>query len=275
MKTLKRPTIVEGFFYPENKEVLSSFIKTSLSAYGVPKSQSPFVVIAPHASYVYASQVFGASYSQLIDEKYDTVIILSPIHKMAFPGIALSESDCFSSPLGDLDIDKEDNKALMKFNKDHFFYGEKYHLLEHCIEVQLPYIYSILGKDVKILPLILGETNTKFTIMLSKAIISLIEKKKKRYLIVVATDLSHDLSYEKAVEKDKKFVEILEKMDADHFAEQLALNQIEAHGGGGVITALRIANHLSINKINILRQINSGDVTSEKHKVEGYLAASI
>jgi MEMO1 family protein len=275
MKILKRPTIVEGFFYPENKDVLSSFVKTSLSAYGLAKNSSPFTIIAPHASYVYASQVFAASYSQIIGEKYDTVIILSPIHKMAFPGIALSESDSFSSPLGDLNIDKEDNKALIKFNREYFSYGEKYHLLEHCIEVQLPYIYSILGSEVKILPLILGETNTKFTIMLSKALLSLIEKKKKRYLIVVTTDLSHDLPYEKAVEKDKKFVEILEKMDADHFAEQLALNQIEAHGGGGVITALRIANYLGMNKINILRQINSGDVTSEKHKVEGYLAASI
>jgi len=275
MEILRRPTIVEGFFYPDNKDVLTSFIKTSLSAYGLPKVTPPFSIITPHASYVYASQVFAASYSQIIDEKYDTVIIISPIHKMAFPGIALSESDCFTSPLGDLFIDKEDNEALIKFNEEYFIYGEKYHLLEHCIEVQLPYISGILGNNVKILPLIIGETNTKFTILLSKALHSLLENKKKRYLIIVATDLSHDLPYEKADIKDKKFVEILEKMDPDHFSEQLALNQIEAHGGGGVITILRMAKMFNLSKINILKQINSGDITSEKHKVEGYLAASL
>jgi AmmeMemoRadiSam system protein B len=273
---LRRPTIVDGFFYPDNPDSLSRFVKTSLSIYNNSVKVPPKLgIIAPYASYLYASQFFGAAYSQVIGEKYDTIIIISPVHKMAFPGIALSESDCFTSPLGDIFVDKEDNELLLKFNEEFIYYGEKYHLLEHSIEVQIPYITTIFGNDVKILPVILGETNTKFTIMLSKALFSLFEKKKKKYLVVVATDLSHDLKYELAVEKDKKFIDIIQKMDADYFAEQLALNQIEAYGGGGVISLLRLANMLDIKKINILKQQNSGDITDEKHKVEGYLAATI
>jgi len=272
---LRRPTIIDGFFYPDNKEALETQVKSSLTAFGVEKSDRPFGIITPFASYIYASQIFAASYSQIINEEYDTIVIISPIHKMAFPGIALSESDCFNNPLGDLYIDKEANEFLAKYNSEYFFYGEKYHLQEHSIEVQLPYISTIFQKRVKILPLIMGETNTKFTTLFSKGLFSMIQETKKRYLFVITTDLSHDLKYDQAVSMDNKLVEVLKTMNPDRFSEQLALKQIEAFGGGGIIVMLRLAEMLGGKRVKILKQINSGDITFEKYKVEGYLSAVI
>jgi len=271
-----RPTIVEGIFYPENRDALESMIKSSLLSTNVVKIKRPFGIIAPFASYIYSSSVFAASYSQLLNEFYDTVIIISPVHKIAFPHIALTESDAFNTPLGDLEVDKEDNEFLLKYNKEYIIIDEKHHLNEHSIEVQLPYIQTLLGEKVKILPIIIGEQNTKFTILLSKAISSLMEKKReKKYLIIVPTNLSHDLKYEKAIEKDRKFAEVLKKADADLLAEKLALNEIEAYGGGCAVTMLRIANIFNIKEVHVLKLLNSGDVTDEKFKVEGYIAASI
>lgn len=271
-----RPTIVEGLFYPDNKEALELMIKSSLLSTNVVKFERPFGIIAPYASYLYSSSVFAAAYSQLINEIYDTIIIISPVHKIAFPHIALTESDYFSSPLGELEVDKDDNQFLMKYNKEYIFIDEKHHLKEHSIEVQLPYISTILGNNVKILPIIIGEQNTKFTILLSKAIISLMNKNKdKKYLIIVPTNLSHDLKYEKAIEKDKKFGEILKKVNPDLLAEKLALDEVEAYGGGCVVTMLRIAEHFNIKNLQILKQINSGDISEDKFKVEGYIAASL
>lgn len=274
-KLLKRPPIVEGLFYDSNRDNLSSFVKTSLTAYGKPKAGRPFGIIAPYASYLYASQAFAASYSQLIDEEYDTVIVIAPLHKMSFYGIALSESDCFSSTLGDIYIDKEGTEILHKFNEDYIFYGEKYHLQEHSIEVQLPYITTLLGDNVKIIPVIMGESNTKFTIMLSRAIKSLIEKTKKRYLLVVSSDLSHELKHEKAVELDNRLISILKELNADHLAEQLALNQVNAFGGGGIITLLRLVKSLNLNNLHILKYFTSGEITNDRNKVEGYLSAVV
>ena len=272
---MKRPTIVEGIFYPDSPDALSAMIKSSILANSTPKQSTPFALIVPCASYLYANPIFSATYSQIIEENYDTVILISPVHKIAFPGIALTESDCFSSPLGDIDIDKEANDFLKKYNDEFIIYGEKYHLTEHSIEVQLPYLSTILGNKIKIVPIIMGEPNTKFTILLSKALISLIEKQNKKILFVVTTNLSHNQKYEIAVETDNKFVEILKQMNPDRLAEQLALKQVEAHGGGGVVTLLRIAQHFGIEKINILKMFNSGDVTDDKLKVEGYFGASV
>ena len=180
---LRRPTIVDGFFYPDNEEQLSSQVKSSLAAFGVEKGESPFALISPFASYTYASQIFAASYSQIIDEVYDCVVIISPIHKMSFRGIALSESDCFNTPLGDLYIDKEANSFLNNYNSEYFFYEEKYHLQEHSIEIQLPYISTVLGENTKFLPLILGETNTNYDTFCKVALYSLITQTDKRYLL--------------------------------------------------------------------------------------------
>ena len=180
-----RPPIVEGIFYPDNKESLESLIKSSILVNSGIKIKRPFGIIVPYASYLYSSSVFATVYSQLIDENYDTIIIISPVHKIAFPYIALTESFYFSSPFGELEVDKEDNEFLLKYNKEYIMYGEKYHLQEHSIEVQLPYLITVLGNNIKILPIIIGEQNTKFTILLSKAIFSLIQKNKnKKYIII-------------------------------------------------------------------------------------------
>ncbi|MBP7552049.1 MAG: AmmeMemoRadiSam system protein B [Spirochaetes bacterium] len=272
---LKRPTIVEGIFYPENPDALSAMIKSGIASIPSVKNKKPFALIAPYASYLFAKDAFSAAYSQIVGEHYDTVIIISPLHKMAFQGIALTESDYFTSPLGDVEIDKEANKFLNGYNEEFIYYGEKYHLSEHSIETQLPYISTVLSKDTKIVPIIMGEPNTKFTILLSNAIQALIEKGKKEYLIIVTTNLSHNEKYDVANEKDKKFIDILKKMDPDYLAEQLALRQIEAYGGGGVVTLLRIANRLEKDKVNILKQYNSGDISDDKLKVEGFISAYI
>lgn len=192
---------------------------------------------------------------------------------MSFYGIALSESDIFSCPVGEIEIDKEGSKILHGFNEEYIMYGEKHHLAEHAIEVQLPYLLTALDKKVKILPIIIGENNTRFTIMLSRAIKNLFEKTDKKYCIIITADLSHELKQENAVAMDNKFIDILKTMDPDYLAEQLALNQIQSHGGGGIITLLRLAKAFKYDDLQILKYFTSGDVTNEILKVEGYLSA--
>ena len=131
----------------------------------------------------------------------------------------------------------------------------------------------IFKEDVKILPLIIGEGNTKFTMLLARAISSLMEKKKGKYLIIATTNLSCEIKYKDAIVYDRKFANILLKNNPDQLAEQLAINQIKAHGGGGAVALLRLAQLSKINNIKILKLFNSGDINGEKLKVQGYISA--
>lgn len=275
MEQFKRPPIVEGLYYSDDPEKLSTFVKTSLTSNNVKKLGRPLALITPLASYLYASNAYSASYSQVLNEDYDTVIIISPMHRMSFYNIALTESTHFETPLGDLEVDSDSNKFLIDFNEDSFVYGEKYHIAEHSIEVQLPYIITALGTEVKILPVIMGEPNTKFTILLARAIKQLIEKSGKKFLIVAASNLSNGTPYDKAVETDSNFIKILKECNPDHLSEQLALNQITAYGGGGIVTLLRLMNMMDLNQISVLKYFTSGDITNDKIKVDGFISACI
>jgi|GEM_PF-1335648 len=268
-----RETTCAGEIYPADKDQLKKMVDDALKSFAENKVDYPFALITPYGSYKYALQAYGASYSQIINERYDTIVILSPVHKIAFPGIALSDKDYFANPLGDVEIDKEANNLLIKYNNEFIFHNNKYHDLEYSIEAQLPFINSIFNKKIKILPVIIGETNTKFTMILSGALKNLIEETKKKYLFVAVTNLSSNIKYEEAVKMDNDFVNTLLCFNPDHLAEQLAMKQIMAFGGGGVITILRLAKLLNIKNIRILRLVNSGDITGEKLKVEGYLSS--
>lgn len=274
MSKLKRPTIADGILYYNSKVELTNFTKSSIAANTTEKSNTPFAIVTPNSNYLLAGNAYGASYSQLINEQYDTAIIISPIHKMSFYAIGLSSSDYFESPLGDVEVDKEANDILRSYSPDFFVNGEKYHMAEHSIEVQLPYLITTLGNKTKILPIIMGEPNTKFSILMSKGLKYLFEKSNKRYIIIVVTNLSNGLNNDKAVAMDTNFIEIFKENDPDHLAEQLALNQIKADGGGGLVSLLRLNNLLDTQKeINILKYFTSGDVTEDRTKVEGYLSA--
>jgi len=131
----------------------------------------------------------------------------------------------------------------------------------------------MLGFDTKILPIIMGKTNTKFTIMLSKALSSLLSKSKdKKILIVVIMNLSKGLPLSKVVEKDSKFVEVFSKLNIDHFSEQLSIRTIEAYGSGGLIALLRLIDNLSLEKIKIVGLSNSSVIGEDNNKVDGYIS---
>lgn len=270
-----RNCIVSGKYYPDEITQLNNIIKHSIISIKEKKINDPFAIITAYEDYKTTSSVYGSAYSYLLKSNYDTIIIISPVHKIAFPGIALTNFESFSTPYGELSIDQESNKFLNNFNKEYIVFDQKYHQKEYAAEVQLPYIYYIFKNKVKILPIIIGENNTKFTILLSNALFDLLKNKKKRFLIVVSTNLSRQLKYEISVEMDKKFLDLLEFKNPDYLSEQLAMNQVQAEGGGGVITLLRLLELLKINNIQIIKYLNTGDQNKDKFKVDGYFSAVV
>lgn len=270
-----RPCIMAGIQYPKDKENLEKMISSSFTENMTKVTKSPLAIITPYGNYKLALKAYANSYSQIKGEKYDTAIIISPIHKIAYHGIALTESENFSCPLGDLSVDKEANSFMAKYNKESIFYGEKYHRQEHSIEMQLPYLVHLFKNKINILPIIIGESNTKYTILLANAIKKMIDKFDKKFILIIPTILSSNVKYDEAVDTDGRFVSFLFQFNPDHLSEELAMSQIKASGGGGIVTLLRLAQLLNRTSLNILQLYNSGDATGEKLKVEGYISAVI
>ncbi len=90
---------------------------------------------------------------------------------------------------------------------------------------------------------------------------------------MASTDLSHFHPYEKAVALDQFILGNFPKLEAKKLALDLDSGKGEACGGGAVITVMLAAKEMGANRGQVLKYLNSGDVTGDRSGVVGYGAA--
>lgn len=269
-----RKAAVAGMFYPEEKRALKNMIKGFLDkAEEIKIEAKPKILIVPHAGYEYSGQTAGYGFKQLEGVDFRRVVLIGPSHTDWFDGLALSDDDIWQTPLGDLEVDSDFLAKLAKENKK-IFYRQSAHSKEHCLEVELPFLQTLL-KDFKIAPIVMGEPTLKNAEILADSLAKNIDSKT---LIVISSDLSHYPSYELANQIDKKTIGAILSGEAENFEKILkeTMNQnLEsldtcACGEGPIKAGLILAERLGLKKIKLLKYVNSGDITGDYSRVVGY-----
>ncbi|MBL3903498.1 AmmeMemoRadiSam system protein B [Bifidobacterium longum] len=178
-----RPPAVAGSFYPADRTMLKQLITHQLDysrevlqqleptlPAGVPKA-----VIVPHAGYVYSGTAAALAYA-LLERGRGSVtraVIVGPTHRVAVRGVACSTAAAFETPLGTVPVDiAAERKALgLSVNEPlrsgtHARPGASApamivkgptHAQEHAVEVQIPFLQTVLGPDLTIVPLNAGD----------------------------------------------------------------------------------------------------------------------
>lgn len=137
------------------------------------------------------------------------------------------------------------------------------HAGEHAVEVIVPFLQVWLD-DFKIIPIVFGRNvNTE-------ACASALEKiTDSDTLVIVSTDLSHYLPYEKAAEKDRKTIKYIEHLQA----KALSAEPDRACGTVPLLVLIELAKSRNWNP-EMLHYSNSGDTAGNKDKVVGYATIS-
>jgi len=94
-------------------------------------------------------------------------------------------------------------------------------------------------------------------------------------LIVASTDMSHYHPYDEANSIDKHTINTLNKLKARELYDEGKMGICELCGLMPVAASLLVAEKLGYGKIKTLKYANSGDITGDKGRVVGYLAAAI
>jgi hypothetical protein len=94
-------------------------------------------------------------------------------------------------------------------------------------------------------------------------------------LLVASSDLSHFHSYYQAKALDQVVIDDVQAFDPQALSFHLSSVKCEACGGGPIITALLTARALGANCAEVLGYANSGDVTGDRSRVVGYMAAAL
>ncbi len=259
-------SLLAGTWYPGSETDLRAAVDKFLL--GVPSPgmpERPVALISPHAGYMYSGQVAGYSYATLRGHKFDTVIVMGPSHQVAFSGVATFDCAGFSTPMGEVPIDRDLVKALMKREPKIRDFPEAF-AREHSVEIQLPFLQTVLP-GFKLVPIVMGDADIATCRWLADAISDC--TRGKSVLVVASSDLSHFHSYETAREMDQRLLEFVKAMDVDQLYGSLEKGTSEACGRGPIITAMLVSRKCGANACRVLEYANSGDVTGDKKSARG------
>ncbi|MDH3546627.1 MAG: AmmeMemoRadiSam system protein B [Gammaproteobacteria bacterium] len=254
--TVIREPAVAGQFYPGEAELLSRSVDVLLDEVKVVAGDAPKALIVPHAGYMYSGPVAAAAYARLrpYRDLYTRVILLGPCHRVPVRGLALSGADVFRTPLGDVPLDKE---AIGSIDSPRVKTFDATHELEHSLEVHLPFLQSVLG-SFTLVPIVVGNAT-------HEAVAEVLDTLwgGSETLIVISSDLSHYLSYDKARTLDGETRQAIENLEARGIDHDVACGATPI--GGLLVTAKRRGM-----KVTTLDLRNSGDTAGDRDFVVGY-----
>jgi AmmeMemoRadiSam system protein B/AmmeMemoRadiSam system protein A len=259
-----------GTWYPGTEKELSLMINNFLREARTKVRGEIFGLVSPHAGYVYSGPVAAFAYKTVQGKEFDDVIVIGPSHQYGFYGASVDMMAGRQTPLGVVDFDSELAQKIIEHHKS-ITYEPAAHAAEHSVEIQMPFLQTVL-KKFKAIEIIMGTQDYKSCEILSQAIIE--AAKGKQILIVASSDLSHYHSQKEAEELDQLVVESVAKFDPALLYNRFKTDSCEACGAGPIITTMLIARALGATKSKALYYATSGDITGDRTQVVGYMAAA-
>jgi AmmeMemoRadiSam system protein B/AmmeMemoRadiSam system protein A len=271
-----RKPIVAGMFYPSDPHELRRVVNRYVG--NVEKTQIDgriVALISPHAGYMYSGEVAAHAYKLVEGMEFDDVVVIAPSHRVDFLGASIYDGEGYDTPLGTVPIDRELSRRIGQESKI-IEYLAQAHAQEHSLEVQIPFLQSVL-KGFGLVPVVMGPTwNFDVCQQLSQAIIRSI--RGKRALIIASSDLTHSNNYRQVVAQDEILARHIEQFDITGLEDDLRKGRCQACGGGPILVAMMAAQGLGANRGKVLKITNSGDITGKKspgNYVVGYMAAAL
>jgi len=185
---------------------------------------------------MYSGPIAASAFAEVPGHSYARVLLIGPPHYVSVRGIAASSAKAFATPLGDVPIDTDAIGYLV--DQGVVSTDDRAHAPEHSLEVELPFLQTVLG-DFTLIP-----------------------------LLVVSTDLSHYLDDVSAKARDRATAAAIERLD------YATLGPYEACGFSALNGALCAAQERGwmIRRLDLR---NSGDTSGDRSRVVGYGAWSI
>jgi len=268
-----------GQFYPGSPSDLRQMIDGFLQkAEDIDVGGDIIGMLVPHAGYEFSGQVAANAYRLIRGRRYDVVVIIGPSHYVGLEGASIGDWTAYSTPLGEASVDVplvrrlKESSSLISMVPDA-------HRYEHSVEVQIPFIQTVLP-GVPIVPIVIqGDIDYGKSEKIAKAIVK--AAGDKNVLLVASSDMSHFPTYQDAYDVDLRMLDAVGTFDPkeilrlNYYLMQKGIQNLECVlcGPGALITVMTAAKELDARKVQILPYANSGDVSGERHRVVGYGSA--
>ncbi|MCK9554268.1 AmmeMemoRadiSam system protein B [bacterium] len=270
-----RKSVVSGMFYESDPGKLKKEISRYLAEADVkPVSGNVIALISPHAGYVYSGRAAAFAYKTLEGKNIKRVFVLAPTHCIGFRGASIPDVDAYETPLGIIGLDKKTCASLLK--KKSFTSIAQAHSREHSLEVQLPFLQYVLGKDFLIIPLVIGQLQEEDYSRIADALTACLTEGD---LVVISSDFIHQgyrFGYMPAKENiqetvkkiDMEAIDLILKKDGPGFISYVGSTGATICGRDPIGILLYMLPEDA--KGSLLKYYTSGDITGDETETVSY-----
>ncbi len=271
-------------FYPASAGVCRSALERYLQkASGIlAKRQKAVAGVVPHAGWLYSGHTAATVYYNINRlSKPTTFILLGSVHIAGIGKPTVMSEGSWETPLGEVEVNSALATQLLKEHPDFIVEGIEGHLMEHSIEVQVPFIQHLFP-EADIVPIMVPPTR-KAHLLGDKLAESL---KGEGVFVVGTSDLTHyganygiqsagvgkkALTWVKEV-NDKRIVDLCLNMQAEEIVPE-ANNNMNACGPGALAATVAYARALGVTSGECLHYTTSYDVepAGEPSNFVGYV----
>lgn len=274
-----RPSPIAGQWYESDPGMLARNVDEYLEEAQLPKLDGGVIaVIAPHAGHAYSGAVAGYAFAALRGADPDLIAIIAPMHHPYVEPLITSAHDAYSTPLGDVPVDKDALLELDEILKSELGFGlspisnDK----EHSLEIELPFLQRLFPweqSEWKLLPVMVRAREPRVSKGLGKALAKVL--RDKNFALVASTDLSHFYNHKTALTYDRAMLSEIESFNPEGAFDIERAGKGFACGLGAFTAVMWASRELGADKVQVLRHATSGDVTGDYASVVGYAAAVI
>ncbi len=272
---MHRKPVVSGVFYSDNLLALRSQIeKLFLSPIGpgqladlpTKSIQKSFGLVLPHAGYVYSGSVSAWGILELSKRgKPETVVLIGPSHTGMGKPISIWNRGSWETPFGNIEIDTELADLLLS-RYDYASGDFEGHMGEHSLEVNLPMLQYIYGRDFRILPVAMMDQRKGTALELGEQFAYL--RTLKPLLIIASTDLNHYESESVTQKKDQEVIDAIVSMDVERLYSVISEQHISMCGFGPTAALMSSGDW----NPKLLKHATSGEISGDYQRVVGYVS---
>ena len=284
-----RPPAVIDRFYPGDKQSILRLLDGFFSRVGgLPASfdaPSAKGVVVPHAGYVYSGPTAARSYKALARgfKNIDTFVMLGPSHTGLGHRVSVSKMD-FDTPLGIVKNNLDISDMLIE-RSTVIQLSEEAHILEHSVEVQLPFLQFIAdaaGTDFTFVPITMKTQNIEHSRAVGKAIFDVAEDSGQKIAVIASSDFTHcgagygfipcprNQLVDWMHEHDEQALEKISTLDLEGFYKYKAEHKLTICGAGPIGALIEFSRLSGVKKGQVLRYATSYDVSRSPRQIVGY-----
>ncbi|MBN1243956.1 MAG: AmmeMemoRadiSam system protein B [Spirochaetales bacterium] len=182
-----REATAAGIFYPEAPGALVEALRALFDASADP-APGARAILSPHGGFPWSGKLSALAWKAAKGRRVSTALIIAPLHGADESRIWIPESAEFQTPIGDIATDlpllREIESCGTVFEE-----SDIPHLLEHGIEVQLPFLHTLFP-GAKVAPLLVGSPSPAVFSSLVSALDLIIAERLDELLVVASSDLS-------------------------------------------------------------------------------------